>query len=893
MPTISLTMIVRDVEAIIGHCLDSCVPFVNEVIIVDTGSTDRTKQVIYNKAPHAKILDYNENTHPEAFLLDVAETWPEIKLPGPFTSKKLLANFGGARQLGLDQATGDYVLWLDSDDVLMGGEKLQELIAQLAAEGCETAMLPYEYETDARDNVTCLLVRERLWKRRPEVVWCQPIHEVACPTFAPKISALVKVRHKRGKYGIAPQFHLRNLKVLLHWFRGKDEETVDPRMLFYLAMEESWLLPEAAIDHYDKYCEKSGSDEERAKARLYAGVIHEKAGRMPEAMAEYAMATLDASFDPDPWFSAARVAYYQEKFSKCIEWTERGFEIMKNKDGRATIFQFSPLERMYQPHIYYSFSLIKAGRTQEALDVCNAGLQWKPDEPHLIGNKKLCEAWLVEQQQKNETSTEGAERLVFHQSDPLEAPPRDIPLRVTSYMAIWIWKKIILAGERSATGYGYRTASSYLALLPEGIMSLEKKKELDDFTRAELPISAFPPNPEPKKAPRIEAPPRPALAPGMLDIVFFIGPSWEQWSPETIKKTGIGGSETAAVCMAKCLTDLGHRVTVLNDCGQMAGLYEGVHYVDYQDAENNPDAFACDVFVSSRQPQAFNHPWKFKLSILWVHDTHVGEPTVALSELLFKCDRFFCLSQWHRNFFGKETYPFLGSKNILQTRNGVDLARFEGASEERENRLIYSSSPDRGLEVLLALLPAIKAEVPDAVLHVYYGFDTWRKMAVSAKRQDWIKAISYFETLLDEQARAGNLVFHGRVNQTELAEAFKQSKVWTYPTAFHETSCITAMEAQAAGCVPVTSRLGALPETVKYGVLINPPNDSPEYHKQFVSETVRLLRDRDYRLSLSTPALFHARENFGWAAVAAEWIAVFKQGIAEKADSPLPAFGDF
>jgi glycosyltransferase involved in cell wall biosynthesis len=60
----------------------------------------------------------------------------------------------------------------------------------------------------------------------------------------------------------------------------------------------------------------------------------------------------------------------------------------------------------------------------------------------------------------------------------------------------------------------------------------------------------------------------------------------------------------------------------------------------------------------------------------------------------------------------------------------------------------------------------------------------------------------------------GGIFTHGRVNQEELAKAMYESNFWTYPTQFMETSCITALEAQAAGVIPVTSELAALKETV-------------------------------------------------------------------------------
>ena len=58
------------------------------------------------------------------------------------------------------------------------------------------------------------------------------------------------------------------------------------------------------------------------------------------------------------------------------------------------------------------------------------------------------------------------------------------------------------------------------------------------------------------------------------------------------------------------------------------------------------------------------------------------------------------------------------------------------------------------------------------------------------------------------------VVAHGRVDQQTLAREMLSAGVWILPTWFCETSCISAMEAQAAGLRIVASKLAALEETV-------------------------------------------------------------------------------
>lgn len=86
MISISLCMIVRNEEEVIGRCLESVKDIVDEINIVDTGSTDNTKQVVAQYTD--RIFDF-----------------------------KWIHHFAAARNFSFQQATKDYILWLDADDV--------------------------------------------------------------------------------------------------------------------------------------------------------------------------------------------------------------------------------------------------------------------------------------------------------------------------------------------------------------------------------------------------------------------------------------------------------------------------------------------------------------------------------------------------------------------------------------------------------------------------------------------------------------------------------------------------------------------------------------------------------------------------------------------------------
>ena len=92
MKTISLCMIVKDEEKVLDTCLNSIHDLVDEIIIVDTGSTDKTKEIAQKYTD--KIYDF-----------------------------KWVDDFAKARNYSFSKATKDYIMWLDADDYLPEEEK--------------------------------------------------------------------------------------------------------------------------------------------------------------------------------------------------------------------------------------------------------------------------------------------------------------------------------------------------------------------------------------------------------------------------------------------------------------------------------------------------------------------------------------------------------------------------------------------------------------------------------------------------------------------------------------------------------------------------------------------------------------------------------------------------
>ena len=78
--------------------------------------------------------------------------------------------------------------------------------------------------------------------------------------------------------------------------------------------------------------------------------------------------------------------------------------------------------------------------------------------------------------------------------------------------------------------------------------------------------------------------------------------------------------------------------------------------------------------------------------------------------------------------------------------------------------------------------------------------------------------------------------------------------IWFYPTRFSETSCITALEAQAAGCCVVTSKLAALEETASSWSLLEGSNKSPGYQEKALDQITHYLAAWDLDKKITTIA---------------------------------------
>lgn len=200
MVTISLCMIVKNEQAVLARCLDSVREAVDEIIIVDTGSEDTTKEIARRYTD--KVLDF---------------AWTD--------------DFSAARNFSFRQAGMQYCLWLDADDVLLPDD-LQKLLRLKETLEPEVDVVTMRYHTafDEAGNPTFVYVRERLVRNTGEDLWRGAVHEAITPFGVVRHSDIAVTHRKEGKRDTD-----RNLRIFEKMI--SQGQAFSPREQFYYANE--------------------------------------------------------------------------------------------------------------------------------------------------------------------------------------------------------------------------------------------------------------------------------------------------------------------------------------------------------------------------------------------------------------------------------------------------------------------------------------------------------------------------------------------------------------------------------------------------------------------------------------------------------------------------------
>ncbi len=200
MATISLCMIVKNEEMYIARCLDSVAELVEEIIIVDTGSTDRTVEIVSNYT--SKVYSY---------------PWKD--------------DFSDARNYSFSKASMDYCMWMDADDILEETEKEKFLqLKRSLSPDTDIVMMKYNTSFDEAGMPSFSYYRERWIRNSSEYRWVGAVHEVIPPKGS-VIYSDIAICHKKMSPG-DPERNLRIYQKML-----AEGKVLEPRQQYYYGRE--------------------------------------------------------------------------------------------------------------------------------------------------------------------------------------------------------------------------------------------------------------------------------------------------------------------------------------------------------------------------------------------------------------------------------------------------------------------------------------------------------------------------------------------------------------------------------------------------------------------------------------------------------------------------------
>ncbi len=348
-PHIALAMIVRDEEEGLARCLRSAVHGVDEVIVVDTGSTDATMMIA---AEFTSLL--------------FEFRWCD--------------DFSAARQYAFDQAQDGWIFLLDGDDEVAGIEHLRSLCAG-AADDVGALCCKVVSARDGGGNVTQEYYQVRC-VRTGWYKWEGAVHETLSalrPNRQVQVREVVIEHHGKSKRSENPLE--RNVRLLEGEL--KRQRVHDSRTLFYLARDKMLLgVDEEAIHTFKRYVEVATWPEEEYMARLYLSRLYLKRTQYPKAW-ETALSAIGVCPGwPDAYFLLAEISYYRKEWQRCADASEMGNKLAVPK----RILFVDPLDYSYRWIIFYTNALYNLGWIGQALDWTNRALLVMPNDPQHVHN---------------------------------------------------------------------------------------------------------------------------------------------------------------------------------------------------------------------------------------------------------------------------------------------------------------------------------------------------------------------------------------------------------------------------------------------------------------------------------------------------------------------------
>jgi len=350
MKKISLCMIVKNEENVLENCLKNANLYADEIIIVDTGSTDKTKEIALKYTD--KVFDF-----------------------------KWVDDFSKARNYAFSLGTCQYLMWLDGDDVVPQASVDEIIKWKKEGEDCDVLICPYSTNFDENFNPLFQFSRERIVKNNKRLLWKDRVHEVIVPSGKVVTNDKIIVFHnKKDK-----KYSTRNLDIYNKMLA--EGEILSPRSQFYYARELLFHKEyDKAINAFSKFlAEGKGWIENNIEACLNLSKCY-----ISKKEDKKALAVLFGSFVYDlprgeSLYEIGNIYLSQEDYKRAIYYYKLALSTRPNLNNGA----FVNLDcYTFLPALQLCLCYYKLGDNLNALHYHEVSKGFKPNDPKVLHNEK-------------------------------------------------------------------------------------------------------------------------------------------------------------------------------------------------------------------------------------------------------------------------------------------------------------------------------------------------------------------------------------------------------------------------------------------------------------------------------------------------------------------------
>lgn len=368
MGKISLCMIVKNEENYIENCLKSIYDIVDEIIIVDTGSNDETKNI---------CKKYTNNIYDFEWVND----------------------FSAARNFSFSKATCEYIMWLDADDILKEDDrnKLKLLKENLENIKEDHISMYYNYSFNSDGKPSLTFKRNRIVKKDSNFNWVGCIHEVIDTNILDAYSTDIYITHTRSHSNTD-----RNLKIFMEKDKeGKITTTRDilyfAKELFYnnkfykslekfneyMTREDVWI--EDKIDAYIKMSDCYAGLE--LKHKQFESDDEKVYVNYKDKQKYYLMETFKLTYPrAEALYRLSNVYIEEKRYYEAILYLESIFKMPYPKDCAG--FLNNDMWD-FLPHLQLCFCYYNVGDINKSIYHHNKCLELRPNDQRVISNEEF------------------------------------------------------------------------------------------------------------------------------------------------------------------------------------------------------------------------------------------------------------------------------------------------------------------------------------------------------------------------------------------------------------------------------------------------------------------------------------------------------------------------